>query len=242
MIYNVLPGDAQVEEFRKSGIAGDIIVFREALISGPIAADTLDQFFEQRARFVLGEYGEDEIVYHEKVADEILKLGDLAATDEVHLWFEYELFCSVNYWFCLYLLAGNGAVVYRIEPRGLGEDDRWDGFGKFTAADLIASFELRTKLTTDDIDLGAALWQAFAASDHTRLNELSKTRSSAFPYLIEIAAAAIDQEFRPIEVLRDITAGGEAEFANIFAEFRERAGIYGYGDLQVQRLLDSIDV
>ena len=242
MIYHVLPGDAQVAEFIKSQIKGEVIVFREALISGPILAESLDIFFEQRARYVLAEYAEDEIVYHEKVADEITRLVDVDAVDEINLWFEYELFCSVNYWFCLSLLANTGADVYRVEPIGLEDENRWDGFGKFTADDLLASFELRTRLTDDDIRLGASLWRAYAKDDHAALRELGKKATTAFPFLNEIVDAAIEQGVRPLEVVRSIMAGEEKDFAAIFVQYKERAGEYGYGDVQLERLIDKVSL
>ena len=85
MIYHVLPGDAHVEEFRKTGLEGEVIVFRDVLITGPIDHAPAEEFWDRRARFVLSEYGEDEIVFQEKVADELLKLSDVNEGDEVFL-------------------------------------------------------------------------------------------------------------------------------------------------------------
>ena len=240
MIYHVLPGDGQVREFTQLSLKGELIVCREALVDGPIDAPTLDEFWQHRARFVLSEHGDDEIEYYEKVADPLNKLSETGETDEVNLWFEYELFCSVNMWFCLSLLAETGAAVYRVEPVGLGEGDRWDGFGHFQADDLRASFDTRKRLTPEDIALGNSLWQAYRNKDHSLLTKLGKTQAAAFPFLSEVVTAAVEQEVRPIETIRAITGGGETDFGKIFVEFRKRAGVYGYGDLQVQRLLDSI--
>lgn len=240
MIYHVLPGDSLVGEFRKSNISGDIIVCREALIAGPVDADSLDEFWQQRARFVLSEYGDDEIAYLEKTAAELNRLTELAADDELNLWFEYELFCSVNLWFCLSLLKDTGAAIYRVEPIGLDEDKRWDGFASFAPADLKTCFELRTKLTEADIRRGAALWDAYRQKDELRLEELARGDDRAFPHLSEVVAAANEQEIQPLEILRMIASEGERDFGQTFAEFKKRAGIYGYGDLQVQRLLDQL--
>ena len=85
MIYHVLPGDAQVEEFKGSNIEGELIVCREALISGPIDAETDEQFWNERAQHIVSAYGEDEIIYHEKVADELARLADVDADDGVPL-------------------------------------------------------------------------------------------------------------------------------------------------------------
>ena len=241
MIYHVLPGDSLVEEFRKTGIEDQVIVCREALVDGPIDAETLDEFWEQRARFILTGYGDDEIEYHEKVADHLNKLTELTPDDEVHLWFEYELFCSVNMWFCLSLVEPTGATAYRVEPIGLKEDDRWDGFAKFTADELKAAFELRTRLTTEEIALGTKLWNAYRQKDRTVLRAAATGGAfPGFPYLAEVVAAAADEDIRPLEVLREIRAGGGTGIGNIFLEFKKRAGVYGYGDVQIQRLLDHI--
>lgn len=240
MIYHVLPGEAQVEEFKKTGIEGELIVCREVFVTGPIDAENIDEFWDERAKFILAEYGEDEIVYHETVADELAKLGDLTKDDEVCLWFEYELFCSVNMWFCLWMLSDTGATIYRVEPIGLEVENRWDGFGKFESDDLKACFEMKTKLSEADIALGSALWQAYRRKKFTELKALANSASDAFPYLGEVVAAAIQQDIEPLEVVRAITSGGETEFGKIFAEFKKRAGVYGYGDLQVQRIMDGL--
>lgn len=239
MIYHVLPGDSLVDEFSKAGIDGTVIVCREALAVGPVDAASLDEFWDQRARFILTEYGEDEIEYHEKVATGLNRLTELETGDEVNLWFEYELFCSVNYWFCLSLIDAEVAA-YRVEPIGLDEKDRWDGFGKFDADAVRASFELRTRLTDADVSFGSELWAAYRRRDHAELRRLGKENSEAFPYLKEVVAAAIEQDIEPLEIVRAITRAGETDFAKIFAEFKKRAGVYGYGDLQVQRLLDQL--
>lgn len=240
MIFHVLPGDAQVEEFKKTGLEGEVIVCREALVSGPMDADNLDEFWDQRARFILAEYAEDEIEYHEKVAAPLNKLSEVADGDEVNLWFEYELFCSANLWFCLSILKEASAGIYRIEPLGLDEADRWNGFAGFTAEDMLAAHSLRTKFTDAEVELGAGLWRAYSRGDSAELTSLADRDAPCFPYLKEVVAAAAEQDIRPLEVVREITAAGETDFAKIFVEFRKRAGVYGYGDLQVQRLIDQL--
>jgi len=240
MIYHVLAGDSLREEFRKTGIAGEVIVCREAFIVGPIDADDPAEFWDNRARFILSEYGEDEIVFHETVADELEKLANVGADDEVNLWFEYELFCSVNMWFCLSMLAESEAAVYRVEPSILREDQRWDGFGHLGPDQLARCFETRQLFTQHDMTVGTGLWNAFRKNDHIRLVDLADSESTRFPYLREVCEAAAEKETRPAEILSAITAGGVTEFEAIFREFKRRAGVYGFGDLQVLRLLDGL--
>jgi hypothetical protein len=240
MTVHVLPGDALAGEFKKTSIDGDVIVCRECLIVGPVDADTPQEFWDVRAAFILAEYGEDEIIYHETVADELERLTDIEPGTEVDLWFEYELFCSVNLWFSISMLKDSGAKVYRVEPSILAPQHRWKGFGELTPSDLAKCFEDRKELTDEDLKLGADLWQAFRTGDHRSLKQLSTCTSPAFPYLAEVCEAAMERELRPIEVLREIQKEGITEFEDIFPEFQKRAGVYGYGDLQVQRLLDRL--
>lgn len=242
MIYHVLPGDAIAEEFKKTEISGDVIVCRECLAVGDVDADVLPEFWEQRARFILSEYGEDEIVYHETVADELARLLDLDPDDEVNLWFEYELFCSVNMWFCLWLLSETGAAVFRVEPAVVKPEDRWDGFGYLATEDLQKCYGRRVRFTPAEIQLGADLWNSFRKGEDEKLIELSRSEQNRFPYLPEVVEAAIERNSRPAETVAEIYAEGKTTLETVFPEFKQRAGVYGYGDLQVQSLLDHMSL
>ncbi len=195
----------------------------------------------------MSECGEDEIEYHEKVAGELAKLIDLDQDTEVNLWFEYELFCSVNMWFCLWLLSETGATVYRVEPVILDYENRWLGFGKLEAADLQKCFDRRTAFSAEDIKLGVDLWNAYRKDDKNRLAELGGNPHgskgvSCFPYLAEVVAAAIEKDTRPAEIVAEIQFEGKTEFEDIFPEFTRRAGVYGFGDLQVKRIMESTNI
>ena len=237
MIYHVLPGDAQVESFRETGIEGELIVFREAFVTGPIDSANPNDFWDRRARFILSEYGDDEITYQEKVADEILKISDVEGEDEINLWFEFELFCSVNLWYCLSELNGSGARVFRVAPANLGPDEVWKGFGGHSADDLRTAFEGRVAVKPEDIETGAKLWYAYSTRDLSALRELGEYRSAALPFLREVAEAAAEVDTRPREIVREIKSDGLSTLAEVFPEFKDRAGVYGFGDLQVERLM-----
>ena len=237
MNLHVLPGDAYVKEFRESGIEGEMLVCRECLVEGGLGGADLNEFFENRAAFIREAHHEGLAEYAAGVASQFKKLLDLAAGTEVNLWFEYELFCSVNMWFCLDLLATTAADVYRVAPVYLDEAHRWDGFARAQSADMRRCFESRTKLTRDDIRLGADLWRAYKNSDRNALRKLSGASSPAFPYLKEVCEAAIEKDSRPAEIVAQIQRDGHSHFSEIFPEFRRRAGVYGFGDSQVKRLI-----
>jgi hypothetical protein len=96
------------------------------------------------------------------------------------------------------------------------------------------------KFTPADVELGSELWIAFQNRNYSRLRELSLTESQCLPYLREACEAEIEKDFRPKQVLKEIRRSGIEDFGETFAAFREQAGVYGFGDHQVKRLLNEI--
>jgi len=240
MKFHVLPGDAQVEEFTKTGIEGEMVICREALIDGDVRAENLEEFWKVREEFLAKSYPESKTNYHETVVSQFEKLSDLPAAAEVNLWFEYELFCHVNMWFCVWLLRNSKAELYRVAPIAQTKDDTWSGFGGLTSEDLKECFDARLKFSDRDIKLGSELWTAYQDRDYSKLRELSTTQSACFPYLKEACEAEIEKEIRPKQVLQELKKDGVEDFGEMYAAFRERAGVYGFGDDQVRRLLTEI--
>jgi hypothetical protein len=235
MIYHVLPGDAHLEDFRQTGLKGELLVCREALVDGDLSGETLDEFFNNRA----AAHNEETAVYDANVASQFRRLLDVAASDEVNLWFEYELFCAANMWFCLSLLAGSDADIYRVAPVHLSFEDRWDGFGNTNPEILKKCFADRVKLSRSDIELGSELWKAFRRTDADELSRLIVEPKTAFPYLDEVGRAAVNIDTKPLEIVREIKREGKRDLKQVFPEFRRRAGVYGFGDMQVKRLMEE---
>lgn len=222
MIYHVLPGDSLVETFKKSRINGEIIVCREAFISGDLDGETLDEFWDTRANLIAVEHGGDPIEYRENVAGELEKVFDAQEDDEVNLWFEYELFCSVNMWFCLDLLKNSEASLFRIAPVNLAPDKVWDGFGESAETELRECFESRIQFSKQDISVGSELWGAFRIHDNESIKRLSEYRSPCFPFLREVCDAAVEINSRPAELVRELKSEGLTEIDSLFPEFRKR--------------------
>lgn len=242
MILHVLPGDSLLETFKATGIAGDVAVCREALVDGDLSGETLPDFWETRAKALIGADVESRDEYHENVVREFAKLTAMQSGSEINLWFEYELFCQVNMWFCLSLMKDSAADIFRVAPVIRSEADVWEGFGSMPPEDLRKCFSARGQMTSSDMQLGDELWNAFRNHDHADLDRLSKTESPAFPRLREVCQAAIEKDARPKLIVNEIVQEGETKFENVFREFRQRAGVYGYGDTQVKRIWQELFV
>ncbi len=242
MKIHILAGDALAESFRTCAIEGEIIVCRECLVEGDVKAVDLKEFWQIRAGFIEKTHGDSAEKYFQKVVGEFEKLKNLAARHaQINLWFEYELFCQVNLWFYVYFLREIKAKIFRVAPVVRGNKEIWQGFGGLAAKDLERCFVERVEFGEKDRSLGADLWKAYQTADYARLEKLSETKSDCFPHLREVVRAEIEKKTRPKEILRKIIAKGLTNFAEIFPEFINQAGVYGFGDSQVKGILQEIN-
>ncbi len=243
MILHVLPGDATVNAFEDSGIEGEIAVCRECLVDGDLSGSTLPEFWENRAA-ISGRRvsGCKCVTITKRLFPSLQSLPSCGPDSQISLWFEYELFCQTNMWFCLSLLAESTADIFRVAPVKLSDENVWEGFGGLTPRDMKECFDARVKLSPDDIRLGSDLWSAYRISDHQKLEELSRIESDVFPKIREVCVAAIEKDSRPKEVIREIIRNGVSEFDEVFREFKDRAGVYGYGDAQVKKIWQDLRI
>lgn len=240
MKIHVLPGDSLVESFKETNIEGEVVICRECLIDGDVTAISLDDFWQVREKYLSASFEKPENFYLENVKSEFNKLLNLNEKDEVNLWFEYELFCQTNMWFCLSLLKDAQVEIYRVAPVIKNQKDIWKGFGILGREDLQRSFVAREKFSRKDLELGVNLWNAYQKQEFEKLETLSKTESKCFPGLEDVCKAEIEKEDRPKAVLRKIMENGETNFGAVFQKFNETEGIYGFGDLQVKRIYDQL--
>lgn len=245
MTYQILNGDSLLERFKEAKLEGQVIICREALIDGMFPSDTLEEFWQARANYLTTSYGGSKEEYTGNVKLEFEKIINAPSNSEFYLWFGYDLFCQVNMWFVISLLADNGITdeVSIVHPSYLKENEIWNDFGQATAKDLSYCFNNKIKFNKKDFELGRDLWIAYKNNDLTTLETLAESRSPCFPYLKEVCKAHsdryvfIDGKNRPETVIEDIIKNISSNFHIVFGEFFKREGIYGFGDLQVKKCM-----
>jgi hypothetical protein len=243
----LLNGDCLAEQLKGSELPLEIVVFREALVSGPLGGASWGEFWETRVGFLTKQYGATALEAQEKTVAELDKIRSLADGVELSLWFEDDLFCQVNLWFVLNLLSESKNIkIYRVFPPEASPANRWRGFGDASAAALTQAYESRVPFTSSDLALGKNFWEAYRLGDNAQIAALSKSVSPCFRHLEEVCQAQLDRisadptKRRPEKVILELLAKGITDFDPLFSQFSEREGIYGFGDLQVRELLDSI--
>ena len=240
MEAHVLNGDALAEKFC---IAGERIVCREVMIDGPTDAETEEQFWSDRAKFLTAEFDASIGEYHRLVVEEFNKIKQSKA-NTFTLWFEHDLFCQANLWFVIdYIVRQRTSTQIYIAMPDPNNDKNWSGFGRMDSPDLQLCYNNRIPVSDGEKRLAISLWEAYRKDDSNKLKKLSGTHSSCFPKLLEACQAHLDRGLaiqRPQRKLQSILANGTTDFGQIFNQFRETEAIYGFGDLQVKRLLREI--
>lgn len=246
-IFHILNGDCLLEQLKNTSIEGDFIVCRECLVDGEVKASRLNDFWEIRASHISKTYHASPDEYYRKSVKEFEKIINIPEKSEVCLWFEHDLFCQVNMWFCLSLLSNRSDLkICRIFPIVENQDEIWKGFANIDSSSLERAYSQSVILTQNDIDLGIKLWEAYQNYDFISLSQLSSIKSSNFQYLEEVCQAHIERFppdnslGRPERVIRDIIGQTTTDFYSLFSIFSEKEGIYGFGDLQVQTIYDQL--
>jgi hypothetical protein len=240
--YHILTGDALAGTFRRTSIDGIPIVARECLIDGPVSSDDPAIFWQRRAEYVRAAFDADIGEYYTSVKSEFDKINNIDPGDEVNLWFENDLFCQANMWFTISLINHRGLTnVQRVCPL-IRTNNKWEGFGRHTPTDLVTCYEKRQAFTKGDFKLGENLWDAYRTADVVALAFYSGSLSPCFPYLEEVCKAEMERKrnARPRKVLEELLAKCYTDFSDIFTQFSQTEGIYGYGDLQVGNMLKEI--
>lgn len=242
--FHILNGDALLDKFPADILTGEIIIARECLIDGPVTGETFDDFCSTRAQFIHETYEEETDAYFHDVAVEFARIKAIPAGSEVNFWFEDDLFCQINFWFCVSLLkpVSESIKAYVIKPGIGGTEPDWRGFGMMDHHLLADAYQKKIHLSFADLTLFDNLWTAYKNNDRKALENLSAIRSETFPWLKMVVQAQLDRDNnRPQQVLQAImTEKQTTDFNTIFREFSQREGIYGFGDWQVEKLLEEI--
>ena len=247
MVYQILNGDNLATQLKETALAGDTIIFREALMEGPVQGSVLEEFLKGRSDYFSAGYSVSYEMYMRNSVAEIGKILSIPDDAEVNLWFGNDLFCQVNMWFILSLSGDfEKRIYYRIFPPDSDGFGTCNGFAITGQSLLNDMCQSRVKFKMQDLRIATDLWRAFQGDGFSKLREIAKGESSGFRYLKEVVEAHIDRfeangkPGRLELVLSELSKKHSGDFNLIFAEFTKREPIYGFSDLQVKAMLTRI--
>ena len=239
--FHILNGDALLERFPID--TPDIIVARECLVDGVVSGApqgsslddgldaTLDAFFHIRASFLQKHYGISPDEYATGTMAEFRKIREIPLSSDINLWFEEDLFCQVNFWFCCYLIhesfsnlarsanssnptnptncsnptnTGARPRVFLIKPK----PNTPYSFAGQSDEELAEQF--RERVPIGDCESFACLWREYQRGDVEALRNVAARLEGEFPFVLKAVEAHIDRipregdPGRPVRTLLEI--------------------------------------
>lgn len=241
-IFHILNGDALKTQLPAT-ILGEIIIARLCLVDGPVAAATESELYKIRAAFISGNYpGYSEIEVLNNTVLEMRKVESIPEGSTVHLWFEDDLFCQVNFWFILHLLLKHHKKydLYLVRPKEGCEYS----FGRMNQDELIESLDNKLVISKEEQILLSQFWRLYQQNNLIALRKLTGGLEEKFPFLLSALEAHQDRCVHPsrpkVAILKIIEALKTDKFGPVFQAFCQQEKIYGFGDLQVKRLFDEV--
>ena len=224
-VFHILNGDCLAEKFPKN-LHGEIIIWREALIDGPVSDD---YFFENRKKFISENY-DSERSYEDLVVKEFEKVQSIPENSVIYFWFEDDLFCQVNFWFLVSSLESKNIKLFRVFPK-----DSEKGFAESDENELLEIFDSAREINSDEKIFISNLWKGF------QQNNLSENSSSEIVRNLPELVVANENRFNGNleNQIKEIQKSTE-NFNDFFKIFQEKFPIYGFGDLQLKNLFKRL--
>lgn len=249
-MLHVLNGESTAQTLKQTGLAGEHLAWKEALIWGPTPAKTdLSEWCRLRADFLAGSNAVDvdaEQCFADLMQQESV-LGALAKHDEVVFWFEFDLFCQLNLIYLLGKLRRQNLAATKLSLICIGEfpgihDFR--GLGQLNAEQLLSLFPARQPVTPEQIELAERAWNACCSSNPREIELLLAGDTSALPFL----RPALGLHLRRFPSVRnglghmeqmalECIARGVTRFSEIFKQWSAAEPGYGLGDAQLWDVL-----
>lgn len=249
-ILHITNGNVLTDYLRELDFEDDILTWQEMLCEGPlIPAIDSEEFFAIRSQFLKTYY--DIEVDTDDLKSELSKLNDADKYSEIHLWFEYDLFCHINLIGVINLLHQKNIKkpLYLICSGRVTGEKNLKGLGELSAEQLLNHYHKRTLLTNEDKELAIALWRTYCGKDHNLLKPYIVTESN-FKYMSNCLKAHLKRfphqksglSVLEDNILRIVRDNQIKSMHHLLGYSLNYQGYYGFGDTQLQRILDKLSI
>ncbi len=246
---HITNGDVLTDRLQEIQLVhGDFLVWREMLCEGPTCIEVeKKQSIQFRKSFLSKYYDISYEDYDAKFISELQKIKSLKKYNEVVLWFEYDLFCHVNLIAAISLLLRKGiknTPVYLVCSGRVKNEQKLYGLNELSDAQLKIHYENKKILDINDLELASHIWTLYCEANPTKIAGQIKNKSS-FDYL-SICLRAHLQRFPNMltglnvlehNILEIISTYQIKNISQLMGYALEYQGFYGYGDMQMKRVL-----
>jgi hypothetical protein len=248
-MLHVLNGDATAAVFSRAGIEGEVLVWREILVEGPVAVEgESPASLEARGAYLARHLGMDGKDYVRGVRLQSAALAAAPSHDEVVLWFEQDLFCAVNLWALLAWFARHApaTLLSLVYP----STDEVRGLGMLEPPRLQHVFAERTPVTAKTLSVGRQAWAAYASADPLDCAPLVDRDPPTLPFVREAFRCHLGRFPSVVNGLNEVETAalavlrrGPRRFGDLFREVgaHPRGRGHGMGDVQFAGCLRGLE-
>lgn len=247
---HIANGNILAQNILDLGIEGDIIIWREMLCEGPTTYDLgTPTFNKMRTAFLHKNYQIDPKDYEEKFLNELHKLDNIKDVDEIILWFEFDLFSHINMIAAISRILENkiDLPVYLVCSKKLKGEKEFQPLSQLSLKHLKNHFDQKIHLDQDDLEMANLIWQYYNEENPSKLKSLIKQKSN-FEYLSSCIRTHIERfpnantglNTLEANILKLIKENKIKSLNQLMGYTIQYQGYFGYGDRQIQRLLDKL--
>jgi hypothetical protein len=236
-------GDCSAEVLKQSGLSGEHIAWREALIAGPNPGDlSYDEWLNTRADFLAEAYELDKDDCRRDLQEQHEALSKFSSHEEVLLWFEHDLFCQIHLIYLLNWFSSRKLGKTKLSLVCINEFPgviNFRGLGQLTPDQMSSLFDNRVGVTDRELVVAKQAWEAYSSSDPTNIETFLSNDTSPLPFLKDALLAHLARfpstsnglgriEDRALELIQS----GVDKFISLFQNFGDSQSAYGLGDYQ----------
>jgi hypothetical protein len=188
-LLHVMNGDSTRLTFEQSGMPGDVTVYADALLEGPVPAGLTDAEMRAVREGFWAEAAPPQLRRSREVSPIRtwqLEMDTYPRYEEVVLWFEHDLFDQLLLIHHLHWFARHGLGSTKLSLICVGQFpgiETFRGLGQLTPGQLLSLLDTRAAVTAEQFELGRRAWQAFTAQDPTHVERLLESDTSALAFL-----------------------------------------------------------
>ncbi|NJX16657.1 DUF1835 domain-containing protein [Tamlana crocina] len=247
---HITNGSVLTDVLKGLKVEGDILTWQEMLCEGPaIEHIDSDEFLDMRKTFFNDFY--DIEIDEKAVKKELNKLSDPEKYSEIILWFEYDLFCHLNMVGVISLINQKKIELplYLVCSGRVEDGKGLKGLSELTPNQLLEHYKSKVLLKNEDIEMATTIWGIYCGVDHNLLKPFI-VKPSSFDYLSSCLKAHLKRFPNSIDglntlernILEIIDKHSITSKHHLLGYALNYQGFYGYGDLQLKRMIDKLEV
>lgn len=242
-MLHIVNGDFVADKLKQGIVQGDVLVWREVYPEGPIFVDPA-QFANRsvRAQYLEHSMGIPSAEYIRTCFAQEQALSEFQKYEEVVLWFEHDLFDQTMLCYLLHWFAQRPLGRTKLSLLCIGS---YPGIELFRGLGQLSVKQMETLSGTwhtvgeEELRLGSAVWEAYAASDPLQLTQILQGDTSALPFVhdaFQLHLSRLPSTYNGLGIVEQTTLekmeNGVNKPWDLFEHVGNSLNHLGMGDLQ----------